>query len=552
MGSGKNEKVYITPQIIYDPPLTVEIDGAKELESILNLDNCNSAVCSIFDLSEHSPNIYEVFDNFEETSIFRDLGQQMNPSCTEDKTSHYTATTTSLFDDAGMITSDFENSSTSPISQPERRLSNSTPLQDSESLDIDFKFKPKDHDNIIPLAVWSTDAVETRAQHSEDFENHTPRKRYKATQKDGHIRKKDHHQTIKLAKSRSFHTPGFLENVIDSCNMDLSYLFACEDNQSGAEVVSSGTTLRPNSLALYSSHSDQNVRPFHELKSRKRSLDESFTGVNIKSAKVTAGRPRKEKRIKCLKRDSLVTLENKVEFFRAVVEDAKQRKVQGIILRDQAAVELRLGKDEHHALNLTLPNFNFVCQYLSNKAQGQNHSFRTIWRISRTQIDHHVSLEFHVSDEVASVPKTDMEISVFTLMAPGHSTKHLLTSCQYLEMVNFILGKDYNYLINDNLAETTVGSDGKMISTQKHHASRVRSHVKKLLKRHVVKDLKRYTAEERSDPIEFEYRMALHNLVLQCYVKKPFESKVSIALMELGCVNKALTKQTEFFTFKKI
>lgn len=539
MNTGKNTKASFTSKIIYDPPLTVEIDGVKELESILDLENCSSELCSVLDLPERSPNIYNTFESFEEVSIFGDLDKLPNNFDKEDRTSHYTATTMNSFDDAGMVTSDFENSSTSPISQPGRRLSNSSPPQPS---DLGFIFM--DQDGIVPLAVWSADALETSAQESEKI------MRYK-TQKVEHPRKIDRKSKFKVVKPTN-NTSSFLQNVAKSCNMDLSYLFHCEDPQSAGSVIPSGTTLRPDNLSLYSNYSEKNHRSFHEPVSKKRSLEDSYNRTNTNSIKVTAGRPRKEKRIKCLKRDSSVTLEKKVEFFQAIIEDAKIKKVQGIILRDQAAAELRLGKDEHHALNLTLPNFDLVCQYLDGKAQEQHNSFRTIWKISRTQIDHHVSLEFHLSDETATVPDADMEISVFTLMAPGHSTKHLVTSCQYLEMVNFILGKDYNYLINDNLAETTVGSDGKMISTQKHHASRVRSHVKKLLKRHVVKDFKRYTAEDRSDPIEFEYKMALHNLVLQCYVKKPFESKVSIALMELGCVKKALTKQTEFFTFKKI
>lgn len=542
MGSQKKPSISKNLQKIYDPPLTVEIDGAKELESMLDLENCSSELCSILDLPDCSHDFQDSFDSFEEeTSFFRGFEPQYKNSQNEDKISHYTATTMSTFDDTGMITSDFENSSTSPVSQQERRLSNSSPPQLQE---IDSKLMPDYQNNIMPVAIWSSDALEARAQ---EIEKAWQIKRHsKATQKNGHIKKPSHKDRFNAAKVAG-NISGLLDNVVEASGMNFSYLFNCEETLPRG-VLTSETALKSDSLPLYSDHPGKRRQEIQEQVSKKRSFEESPRKIY----KVTTGRPRKEKRIKCLKRDSSVTLEKKVDFFKVIVENARRDNVQGIILRDQAAAELRLGKDEHRSLNLTLLNFDLVCQYLSTRTQGQKDSFRTIWRISRTQINHHVSLEFHLSDETASVPDNDMEISVFTLIAPGHTTKHLVTSCQYLEMVNFILGKDYNYLINDNLAETTVGSDGKMISTQKHHASRVRSHVKKLLKRHVVKDFKRYTAEDRSDPVEFEYRMALHNLVLQCYVKKPFESKVSIALMELGCVKNALTKQAEFFTFKKI
>lgn len=274
--------------------------------------------------------------------------------------------------------------------------------------------------------------------------------------------------------------------------------------------------------------------------------------LEYKTPKMDSSKVPRSRRTKCLKKDSTVSMEAKLEYFNKVVENARNKKLRGIFLRDHAASELAIGKNDYKTMELNLMNIDSILQTLEIMMQGQSESFRTIWKIFRQQYDHEVYLTFQLSDEYATVNENEMEISIFTLMVSGHNPKHLMTGCQYLQLVNFILGKEYNHLINDNLAETTVGSDGKMISTQKHHASRVRSHVKKYLKRHVVKDIKRYTNEERSDVSEFHYQMILHNLVMGCILKKPFESKVSVALMELPKVKDALTKQADFFVFKRI
>lgn len=274
--------------------------------------------------------------------------------------------------------------------------------------------------------------------------------------------------------------------------------------------------------------------------------------MEYRQPKMNNGKIPRSKRTKCLKKDSTVSMGAKLEYFYRVIQNAKANHLRGIFLRDHAASELAIGKDDYKPLELNLTNIDCISQTLELMKKHRPESFRTIWKIFRQQFDHEVYLTFQLSDEYAAINENEMEISIFTLMVPGHSHKNLLTGCQYLQLVNFILGKNYNHLINDNLAETTVGSDGKMISTQKHHASRVRSHVKKYLKRHVVKDIKRYTEEERSNVSEFHYQMTLHNLVMGCTLKKPFESKVSVALMELPNVKDALIKQSEFFVFKKI
>ncbi|AQZ09778.1 (ZYRO0G21032g) [Zygosaccharomyces parabailii] len=413
---------------------------------------------------------------------------------------------------------------------------------------------------------------------------------------------------FKIQKPRQFENTSNLQSLISSYNMELNYILRSEKNgrSTEGEVIkrNTGNSIDNNKTEIFaapqttsttSNNSEYNsetpiqnvdcqilppialcsegiaeliqnksMNPLivddkvgaSELDNTFNSGNESIylgeTAESFKAPKLNSGKLPRSRRMKCLKKDSTVSMEEKLEYFERIIHSAKINGLRGIFLRDHAAAELAINKNDYNALELDLTNFDLITQTLEVMMQTRSESFRTLWKIFRQQYDQQVFLSFQLSDEYATVKEGETEISIFTLMVPGHTPKHLMTGCQYLQLVNFILGKEYNHLINDNLAETTVGSDGKMISTQKHHASRVRSHVKKYLKRHVVKDIKRYTEDERRNSKEFNYQMTLHNIVMGCAVKKPFESKVSVALMELLNVKDALLKQADFFVFKKI
>lgn len=541
-----SQQALLGTKIGNDPTLTLEIDGSKELETVLDLEDKETVMRSIFDSPDHTSNIFNLMDAGDDSSIIRELGRQGDIVPNKDRSCHYTASAVTSIDHEKMLTSDFETYSSPPCSTKGRKFS-----FDTAQTVVDFDFS-QINQSTTPFSVSSTGALELDAQSVEkdrafdDFWRETTQK-INSTDNLIYNRSK-----FKVGKPRNHFRSGSLQSFLCTNNMDLNYLFHCDDFQHISDVMPSLRSVeskqRPIHERQYSESSDSQISSVFKNMPREHSQEQ----VQTNQPRPSSGRPRKEKRTKCLKRDSTVTLEQKLDYFKLIVEDAKKNNIPGIFLRDHAAGELSLEKTEHCPLELGLPNFGSIGQHLDTMLQKERSSFRTVWRVVRTQCDNQVCLNFFPSDETSPVPKGDMEISVFALIVPGHSTKYLVTSCQYLELVNFVLGKSYNHLINDNLAETTVGSDGKMISTQKHHASRVRSHVKKFLRRHVVKDLRKYTDAERCDVKEFEYRMALHNLVLQCHQKRPFESKVSIALMELENVEKALLKQSEFFTFKKV
>ncbi|QLL33861.1 hypothetical protein HG536_0F01860 [Torulaspora globosa] len=545
------QQALLERQVSDDPTLTAEVDGLKELETFLHLEDKDTVMHSIFDSPGPSSDVIDLLDIADDSPIIRELGQQADLCPNQDRGCHYTATAGTTLDDEGILTSDFENFSSPPTSTRGRKLSFDTPPQRTAQTVVDFDFLQTNQTN-TPFSVSSTGALEMDAQRADDDSFFGEIWQEPATQKNNNDNLYCNKPNFKVGKPKWYYHPAPVQSFISSNSMDLNYLFHCEDLQSMNNVMPSLNSAGPNSEAFYDNASREIVERRHQSLPNNRFSRHLPEQVQVHTSKPSTGRPRKEKRIKCLKRDSTVTLEQKLDYFRLVMEDARNNGIPGIFLRDHAASELSLEKQEHCALELVLPNFHLIAKHLDTMISTRKSSFRTIWRVTREQFDNKVCLNFYLSDEVRPVAKDDIEISVFVLIVPGHSTKYLVTSCQYLELVNFVLGKNYNHLINDNLAETTVGSDGKMISTQKHHASRVRSHVKKFLRRHVVKDLRKYTDLDRSDAREFEYRMALHNLVLQCYQKKPFESKVSIALMELENVEKALLKQAEFFTFKKV
>lgn len=542
----------------HDPPLTTEIDGAKEIESIFDIDDCDPVLSSIFDPPDYSPAAFNIFDNSETISIFKELEYSKK---NEDGSSHYTATTVNTADDRDMLNSDFYYSS------PSSKLHFST--QDNDKLSIKSEFETtvmNDHsvDQMLQDNITSYLSGQSPVANDGSFLLH-PGVKEKSAKKSERVSnsiiaaevkpQKMHYDKyllsnmpFKIQKPRQAKYPDLIQNIVDFYNMELNYILRSESSEYQNTATSSLSS---------AGRSSQNKCFTNETKVEDETIldgqkEDILLERNNDEKPATSSRPRKEKRMKCLKRDSTATLQEKLQYFNYIMEEARSNGRSGIFLRDQAASELSIKKHEHHSLELIFSNFDEVERDLEKKMETQCGSFRTIWRIVKWQEDHNITLKFLPSNEMNMVQPEDMEISVFTLIMPGHSSKHLITSCQYLELVNFILGKDYDHLLNDNLAETTVGSDGKMISTQKHHASRVRSHVKKFLKRHVIKDMKRYTEEERNNIDEFRYRMALHDLVMNCAVKKPFESKVSVALMELQNVKYALLKQAEFFTFKEI
>lgn len=542
----------------HDPPLTTEINGAKEIESIFDMDDCDPILSSIFAPPDCSPAAFNIFDNSETISIFKELEYSKK---NDDGVSHYTATTVNTADDRDMLNSDFYYSSPSKLhlsAQDNDKLGiksyiESTMINDNsvnqmlqnDTTGYSSGLSPVRNDNFL-LQLGIEKSASERVSNSIIFAKVKPQKMHY----DKYLLS---NMPFKVQKPRQAQYPDLIQNIIDSYNMELNYILRSESseyqNTITSSLSSSGKSSQNNSFTNETKEDNDIVLDGQEEDTLlKKGRDEKPAS----SSKSFSGRPRKEKRIKCLKRDSTATLQEKLQYFNYIMEDARSNGRSGIFLRDQAASELSIKKHEHHSLKLTLLNFDEVERDLEKKMLTQSRSFRTLWRIVKTQKDHNIMLKLLPSDEMKLVEPEDMEISVFTLIVAGHKSKHLVTSCQYLELVNFILGKDYNHLLNDNLAETTVGSDGKMISTQKHHASRVRSHVKKFLKRHVIKDMKRYTEEERCNIDEFRYQMVLHNLVMNCTVKKPFESKVSVALMELQNLKYALLKQAEFFTFKKI
>lgn len=621
----------------YDPSLTLEINGTKEVGPVFHNSDKDPTLFAIFDAPEHTLNTLNIFDQNE-----LPLSLQEPEVKRGDFNNSYCAVTGSnnKFDEKETLLTDFDNSSSSPNSQSSKNrpicnngvdngseyectsldnlifedmIGNSTTLK---STPVPIAASPtigeimlECHTDIIdrPLSRVSNSSFPIK---SPTTQNRSPKK-YSMRNKPSKIQKPKHYQNF-----------NDLQNLISSYNMELNYILLSEDpdNRKNSGVLGNRSCKNNNNKNSITSNSNDGIiqevdststnsneiitteavldkktpiQNFPLLKEDDQSIMESIPTQAIESAmtsnnkleveiqnsnlnnsyestgttttstttddsleykpsKLNNSKVPRSRRTRCLKKDSTVSMNDKLEYFKRVVENARDKKLRGIFLRDHAASELAISKNDYKTMELNLINIDSISQTLGIIMQGQKESFRTVWKIFRQQYDHEVYLTFQLSDEYAAVNENETEISIFTLMVPGHIPKHLITGCQYLQLVNFILGKEYNHLINDNLAETTVGSDGKMISTQKHHASRVRSHVKKYLKRHVVKDLRRYTNEERSNVSEFHYQMVLHNLVMGCILKKPFESKVSVALMELPKVKDALIKQTDFFVFKRI
>lgn len=540
-----------------DPPLT---DG-DIVDSFINLDDTDPVIASLF-----FPQPSSLLEGSDCPSFFKEADNVGFASNNDDQYSHCTFTTVQSNENRELLFADYDlKTSPSPQKQfLDGALNDYSPKSNSN-------YKPKIETPItledilesnagtcVPSLVFNDfSTLENSSDMFRSFSAGTGAQKKSAQaknsgtnsdlislvmpQKNKSVKFTQIKSPYKVHKTKQGINPDYIKNIIQKYNMELNQILVPDGS---SDTSTAGQSV---SRHLF-------LRQGQEDREATAVCADPFFETQNEVPRPSPGRPRKERRPTLLKKDANVTLEEKLNHYQSILEDARLNNLPGIFLREQAVSEFCLedfGKAPTY-LTLVLSNFEAVQEFLEQKSLSYKQSYRTIWRVSRSQFDQIVNFEFFLSDEISVVPEDKMEISIFTLIVPGHATKHLITSSQYLEMVNFMLGKDYNHAINDNLAEATVGSDGKMIPTQKHHASRVRSHVKKYLKRHVIKDKRRYTEEDRRDQHEFQYRIALHHIVMQSSVKRPFESKVSVALMELHNAKDALIKQAEFFIFKKL
>lgn len=562
MNSLANNKEYKVCKNESDPTLT----DSEEVESFLHLAEDDPIFPSIF---ERFPAPSHVFDDGDCLSHYKDFSPNEFERKHDDDNSHYTFTTIQSVDNQELFFTDFENNkSTSPplkefskeVEKCSLNMDAKNIIKSNHSFTLEEILECADgtcapsqvFDDLGMLGSSSTDLYfnflssagteekpaqpTVRATNSQLFSMVLPQK--KKSVKFTQLK-----TPYKVQKTKQNSPTDYIRNIIQKYNMELNQILVPKDT---THATAAGQL---NVQNFFGNHNPQN--------SAALEIDPSSSSHNMVielPSRTSPGRPRKERRPTLLKKDANITLDEKLSYYRNILEEARVNNMPGIFLREQAVSELcfeDLGSAPSY-LTLVLSNFDALTAYLVQESLERTESYRTLWKIKRSQEENKVTFEFSLSDEESSILPEDLEISIFTLIVPGHTIKHLVTSSQYLEMVNFMLGKHYNHAINDNLAEATVGSDGKMIPTQKHHASRVRSHVKKYLKRHVIKDMKRYTDDDRRDLAEFQYLIALHRIVMQSTTKKPFESKVSVALMELDNVKDALIKQAEFFIFKRL
>lgn len=192
---------------------------------------------------------------------------------------------------------------------------------------------------------------------------------------------------------------------------------------------------------------------------------------------------KRQERTPHLKRDSKLSTEAKMSNFREYIKVMKSQGHTQILMRTRVITELGITSAKLQSPNLimnnwggTINNVQFQTRALS---LGQN-TFKTEHTLSCQRTIKGQTIELHFGP-VSNNP-SDYQFAIYStaIRQPqgGYRWVHYVKGATYVNLAIFLLGSDFNYSINDNLVEPTIGNDLKVISAKKRCISRLRSHAK--------------------------------------------------------------------------
>ncbi|CAR25737.1 hypothetical protein ZYGR_0A03050 [Zygosaccharomyces rouxii] len=192
---------------------------------------------------------------------------------------------------------------------------------------------------------------------------------------------------------------------------------------------------------------------------------------------------RRQDRTPHLKRDSKLSTETKMSNFGEYIKDMKSHGHTQILMRTRVITELGITRAKLQSPTLIMNNWGGTMNSIQVQTRalslGQE-TFRTEHALScqRTTRDQVIELHF---GPVSQSP-ADYQFAVYSTAVRqphgGYRWFHYVKGATYVNLAIFLLGSDFNYSINDNLVEPTIGNDLKVISAKKRCISRLRSHAK--------------------------------------------------------------------------
>ncbi|SCV05449.1 LANO_0H07734g1_1 [Lachancea nothofagi CBS 11611] len=260
--------------------------------------------------------------------------------------------------------------------------------------------------------------------------------------------------------------------------------------------------------------------------------------------------------------------------------DQARHGENGFLIRRSVAKEL----DIEHQCSPTILNFggtlfSHVMRYLEEQAlhfqpAGQ---FRTIWNYHRKQQGSRIVLSLTPYNGETDCDGTNYQFSVVSRLLPhdcfGNPQsvskkktnkvqdelerekrasrgnmfhwRHFLTSFEYFKLVSFMLGTNYDFGLNDNQIGETRGSDGKVISPEKRHDMRTRSHAKIYFEGKAVKSAHELVSNETAGRRK-SFIVGTFGQIMGYTHMKPFGSDSSLSVMEFRYLEEALSKEINF------
>ncbi|SCW02007.1 LAFE_0E12090g1_1 [Lachancea fermentati] len=290
------------------------------------------------------------------------------------------------------------------------------------------------------------------------------------------------------------------------------------------------------------------------------------------------------------KRTRVSASAKKAAFLKLVSElqlrHTRRKQPLGILLRKNVAKELDIDvKDKPIVLSFRGYSLECAIAYLVNQSRQfqRNGSFRTIWRYKRKQEGPKIILELALSNSKELSDSETFQFSVVSRYLPygcfgkptytikrkpnkvqeeldreieakgqeTHCWRHFVTSFEYFKLVTFMLGKTYDFTLNDNQTGETRGSDGKVISAEKRHDMRTRSHAKIYFEGKTVKSANELIRDEDNE-LRKPFIVGTFHQIMGYTHKKPFGSDSSLSVMEFKYLPDALQKEINFHIYQII
>lgn len=192
---------------------------------------------------------------------------------------------------------------------------------------------------------------------------------------------------------------------------------------------------------------------------------------------------KRQERTPHLKKDSKLSTEAKMSNFKEYIKVMKSQGYTQILMRTRVTTELGIQNSKLLSPKLVMNNWDETVNDIQLQTRALNldeEIFRTEHALSCQRIVKGQTIEFHFGP-VSNNP-LHYQLSIFStaIRQPQGYYRwfHHLKGATYVNLAIFLLGSDFNYSINDNLVEPTIGNDLKVISAKKRCISRLRSHAK--------------------------------------------------------------------------